>query len=705
MADIFVSYTSSDREWAFWIGHELEALGHRVHIHEWEISGGGDIMAWMEDRHKSADHVLSVVSKAYLEDKPYSNLERRAAQWAATTSRPNFLLPVFVEACEAPTLFAPLKRCDLYGLSEEDARARLKAFIEPARRPTEQTSFPGEAKAIAHPTIVNPTSFPGTSTLSNIPIAVPRHFVGRNQSLADIVSALRHKDGRAAITALHGLRGVGKTTLAAAYAERHRNDYLATWWIRAQEESSMRADIVALGVRLGWVAPEEKQEAALSAIKERLRLEGQGLLLIYDNAINADSIEPYLPLRGKAHILITSNSPSWGRIAVPVQIRVWPKKVGADYLIARLGRRKQRAAAEALSEALGGLPLAHEQAGAFCERLGISIADYHKRFTASPGPLLDEARDAPTDYHDRMTVAKTFALAIEQASKLHSAAEPLIVHAALLAPEPIPLFLFSEAREKLGEPLATALAGNGFDEAVAALRAFALVDRETIVDERDPAIMTDTIRLHRLVREVAVTRRDGNAQENIRRALIEAVAAVYPEDIWRDPATWPRARRLDAFALTLTGGDLPLPEEIDKRVADLLIYAGAFRHYALANYSEARPLFERALAIRERVFGNEHPQTATSLAYLALLLQAQGDFAGARPLYERDLAISEKALGPEHLDTSTSVNNLAYLLQAQGDFKGARPLYERALAIREEVLGPKHPDTVVVRSNLATLAK
>ena len=65
------------------------------------------------------------------------------------------------------------------------------------------------------------------------------------------------------------------------------------------------------------------------------------------------------------------------------------------------------------------------------------------------------------------------------------------MHAALLAPEPIPLFLFAEAREKFGEPLASALADDGLDEAVAALRAFALVDRETIADERDPSITTD----------------------------------------------------------------------------------------------------------------------------------------------------------------------------------------------------------------------
>ena len=88
-------------------------------------------------------------------------------------------------------------------------------------------------------------------------------------------------------------------------------------------------------------------------------------------------------------------------------------------------------------------------------------------------------------------------------------------HAALLAPEPIPLFLFSEGREKFGEPLASDLAGDGLDEAVAALRAFALVDRETIADERDPAITAETIRLHRLVRAV---RRVGGRTTRLRRA-------------------------------------------------------------------------------------------------------------------------------------------------------------------------------------------
>jgi MoxR-like ATPase len=95
--------------------------------------------------------------------------------------------------------------------------------------------------------------FPGQYAVSNIPIRVPTHFLGRDDALADIEAALKRYEGRVAIAALHGLRGVGKTTLAAAYAERHRSDYRATWWLRALTEPTMRADLVGLGVRLKWV--------------------------------------------------------------------------------------------------------------------------------------------------------------------------------------------------------------------------------------------------------------------------------------------------------------------------------------------------------------------------------------------------------------------------------------------------------------------
>jgi hypothetical protein len=65
----------------------------------------------------------------------------------------------------------------------------------------------------------------------------------------------------------------------------------------------------------------------------------------------------------------------------------------------------------------------------------------------------------------------------------------------------------------------------------------------------------------------------------------------------------------------------------------------------------------------------------------------------AEPLFRRALAIREKVLGPDHPDTAQSINNLALVLYAKGDYAGAEPLLRRALAIREKALGPNHPDT------------
>ena len=61
------------------------------------------------------------------------------------------------------------------------------------------------------------------------------------------------------------------------------------------------------------------------------------------------------------------------------------------------------------------------------------------------------------------------------------------------------------------------------------------------------------------------------------------------------------------------------------------------------------------------MLGTEHPDTATDYNNLGYLLQAQGDLAGARPVYERALAIRERVLGPEHPYTAASLNNLGYL--------------------------------------------
>ncbi len=126
-------------------------------------------------------------------------------------------------------------------------------------------------------------------------------------------------------------------------------------------------------------------------------------------------------------------------------------------------------------------------------------------------------------------------------------------------------------------------------------------------------------------------------------------------------------------------------------------------YYRKGDYKGAEPLYRRALAIREKVLGPEHPMTARSLDGLAVLLHQIGDYKGAEPLYRRALAIEKKVLGLEHPATAITLDHLAKLLESKGDYEGAEPLCRRALAIREKVLGPEHPMTTRSLNNLAAL--
>ena len=80
-------------------------------------------------------------------------------------------------------------------------------------------------------------------------------------------------------------------------------------------------------------------------------------------------------------------------------------------------------------------------------------------------------------------------------------------------------------------------------------------------------------------------------------------------------------------------------------------------------YAEAEPLYRNALAIRRRVLGEDHPDTATSYNNLALPPRGQGKYAEAEPLYRKALAIRRGVLGEDHPDTAPSYNNLAFYLR------------------------------------------
>jgi hypothetical protein len=122
---------------------------------------------------------------------------------------------------------------------------------------------------------------------------------------------------------------------------------------------------------------------------------------------------------------------------------------------------------------------------------------------------------------------------------------------------------------------------------------------------------------------------------------------------------------------------------------------------AQAKYALAQPLCEKALAIHRKVLGEEHPATAGSYSSVALNLNAQGKYALAQALYEKALAIHRKVQGEEHPHTAAGYSTVGFTLNAQGKYALAQPLFEKALTIHRKVLGEGNPHTAKSYNNLA----
>ena len=80
-------------------------------------------------------------------------------------------------------------------------------------------------------------------------------------------------------------------------------------------------------------------------------------------------------------------------------------------------------------------------------------------------------------------------------------------------------------------------------------------------------------------------------------------------------------------------------------------------------------------------------------------LAARHRYAEAEKAYRDVLAIRQKLLGEEHPDTALSYNNLAANLNAQGKHREAQPLFQKALDLRQKLLGEGHPDTALSYHN------
>ena len=121
--------------------------------------------------------------------------------------------------------------------------------------------------------------------------------------------------------------------------------------------------------------------------------------------------------------------------------------------------------------------------------------------------------------------------------------------------------------------------------------------------------------------------------------------------------------------------------------------------------SEAVTNARQRIALLADTYGIQHPEYATGLNQLALLLIMQGEPEGAEPLLRQALEIRRATLGERHPDYATNLSSLGGLLWARGDLDQAEPLLRQAVEVRGETLGPGHPKSVVSQNSLEQLLK
>jgi len=129
----------------------------------------------------------------------------------------------------------------------------------------------------------------------------------------------------------------------------------------------------------------------------------------------------------------------------------------------------------------------------------------------------------------------------------------------------------------------------------------------------------------------------------------------------------------------------------------------AVLYWVQGRYDEAEPLFKATLDARKRVLGPNDPATLASMHNLATLYNNRGLYDKAEPLFLETLEKHKRVLGMDHPNTLGSMNNLAYLYSVQGRYAEAEPLFLETLETEKHALGIDHPDTLGTMADLAAL--
>ena len=188
--------------------------------------------------------------------------------------------------------------------------------------------------------------------------------------------------------------------------------------------------------------------------------------------------------------------------------------------------------------------------------------------------------------------------------------------------------------------------------------------------------------------------KDLKNQPEVQAAMMETIGRVYGNLGLYNTAI-PLLEKALELRTRILGDEHPDVASDMNALAEALYNAG--------KYDDAEPLAKKALGIRRKLLGNKDPAVAESLSNLGGGLIASGKYDEAESTLREALDIRQEVFGMEDVNVATSLTQLALLLKIEGEDDEAERLTRRALSIRRKLLGNDHPAVATSLNNLGRM--
>ena len=553
------------------------------------------------------------------------------------------------------------------------------------------------------------------------------------QPRPELLGVLEEESGPrvSVVFAVTGIRGVGKTQVAAAYARRRIGDgWRLVAWIDAEDEAEVLAGLAQVAAAVGVGAAGEDARVLAAGVRHWLEADGAQRLMVFDNAADLDGLRPFLPAGGAAQVVITSNRRVATGLGMAVPVDVFSEEEALAFLAERTGIDDDEKARE-LSGDLGFLPLGLAQAAASIAAQHLGYDTYLARLRTLPVAQYLERVEGDA-YPYRLAEAIMLSLrGVEEADPSGWCAEVMGLISVLAETGISRRLLHATTGDApcgaagidavAGRLADASLVGFSLDDAVVAHRLVMRVVRERLAAEgRLAAVAAEAVRvLTGLADSVTEAWRDPAGVRELAAQVIALTGHVrgHLDDLSGEVTAGLRQLRLRSVYLLNGLGDStgqailaaePLAAECEEALGtDHPDTQAAHTNLAYAynmagRAAEAIPLLEEVLAACERVLGADHPypQTLALRNNLADAYREAGRTADAIPLLEQALGACERVMGTDHLNTLALRNNLALAYREAGRTAEAIPLLEQTVADCERVLGADHPNALAAHTNL-----